>query len=28
VSKFEEDMDKFMEGEAARQAEKIDQATQ
>lgn len=28
VPKFEEDMKKFMEDEAARQAEKIDQATQ
>ena len=28
VPKFEDDMKKFMEDEAARQAEKIDQATQ
>ncbi|MDO6822908.1 hypothetical protein [Marinobacter sp. 1_MG-2023] len=28
VPKFEEDMKKFMEDEAARQLEKIDQATQ
>lgn len=28
VPKFEEDMKKFMEDEAAKQAEKIDQATQ
>lgn len=28
VPKFEDDMKKFMENEAAKQAEKIDQATQ
>lgn len=28
VPKFEEDMNKFMENEAARQAEEIDRATQ
>jgi hypothetical protein len=28
VPKFEDDMNKFMEDEAAKQAEKIDQATQ
>lgn len=28
VPKFEEDMNKFMEDEAAKRAEKIDQATQ
>ncbi|MGK0524136.1 MAG: hypothetical protein ACI92N_001775 [Pseudomonadales bacterium] len=28
VPKFEEDMKKFMEDEAAKQAEKVDQATQ